>query len=253
MRAFILRRVGLDPARTAGSSWSARRTVRDTLRLQRVPESQRLSASPARHRARCRGGRLPRLLLAHAPTDLPVVIAARPAACCAIRRTPQLADDARPDRDASTRPVSTTWRWSAPVRPGWRPRSTPLRKGCSTIVRRGHGARRPGRHQLEDRELPRLPDRHLGPGAGRPGAGAGAEVRCAAGDLARRRRPRVRRGALRARASTTARRCSARAVVIATGARYRKLDVADYERFEGAGHPLRGDRHGGAAVRAARR
>ena len=30
-------------------------------------------------------------------------------------------------------------------------------------------------------------------------------------------------------------RIRARAVVVATGARYRKLDVADYERFEGAG------------------
>ena len=89
-------------------------------------------------------------------------------------------------------------------------------------------------HELEDRELSRLPDRHLGPGAGRPRAGAGAEVRRAARDLARRRRPRLRRGAVPARARGR-QSIRARAVVVATGARYRKLDVAGYERFEGAG------------------
>ena len=59
---------------------------------------------------------------------------------------------------------------------------------------REHGAGRAGRHQLEDRELSGLPDRHLRPGAGRAGAGPGAEVRCAARDLARGRRARLRRG-----------------------------------------------------------
>ena len=53
--------------------------------------------------------------------------------------------------------------------------------------------------------------------------------------------------------SRTAQSIRARAVVVATGARYRKLDVADYERFEGAGHPLRGDGDGGRSSAPARR
>ena len=73
-------------------------------------------------------------------------------------------------------------------------------EGLQTIVDREHGARRPGRHELEDRELPRLSDRHLGPGARRPGPGAGAEVRRAPRAVARRRRPRLRARAVHAQA-----------------------------------------------------
>ena len=46
-------------------------------------------------------------------------------------------------------------------------------------------ARRPGRLELEDRELPRVPHRHLRPGAGRAGVHPGREVR-------RQRRHRAR-------------------------------------------------------------
>ena len=80
-----------------------------------------------------------------------------------------------------------------------------------------------------------FPDRHLRRGAGRPGAGAGAEVRRPARGLARRRRASIATAALPPRRSTTAHAIRARAVVIATGARYRKLDVPDFERFEGHG------------------
>ena len=42
---------------------------------------------------------------------------------------------------------------------------------------RNHGARRPGGHELEDRELPGVPDGNLRPGAGRARLHPGAEVR----------------------------------------------------------------------------
>ena len=49
-------------------------------------------------------------------------------------------------------------------------------------------ARRSGGLELEDRELPGFSDGHLGPGAGRPGLRAGAEVRRRSSDRAKRRR-----------------------------------------------------------------
>ena len=51
---------------------------------------------------------------------------------------------------------------------------------------------RPGRHQLAHRELPRLPHRHLGRGAGRAGAVPGGEVRGRGGHRAHRRPPGLR-------------------------------------------------------------
>ena len=42
---------------------------------------------------------------------------------------------------------------------------------------RGRGDRRPGRHQLDDPQLPRLPARHLGDAAGHAGPQPGAAVR----------------------------------------------------------------------------
>ena len=50
-------------------------------------------------------------------------------------------------------------------------------RGARRAGRRIGGAGRTGRLELEDRELPRLPDRHLGTGARVAGAVAGGEVR----------------------------------------------------------------------------
>ena len=50
-------------------------------------------------------------------------------------------------------------------------------EGLDVLVIEIERARRSGRHELEDRELPRLPDRHLRPGARRPRLHAGGEVR----------------------------------------------------------------------------
>ncbi len=107
----------------------------------------------------------------------------RASRCCASPSTRHARRPARADGGDRSANSSTTWRWSAPGRPGSPRPSMPLGR-AEDDRRRGHGAGRAGRHQLQDRELSGLPDRHIGPGAGRPGAGAGAEIRCAARHLA---------------------------------------------------------------------
>ena len=96
-------------------------------------------------------------------------------------------------------------------------------EGLDVLVLEIERARRTGRLELEDRELPRLPDRHL-------------RARSSPGAPTRRRRssaPRcmiakgatqldVRPEAVRASRSTTAPRVPARTVIIATGAEYRQ-------------------------------
>ena len=80
----------------------------------------------------------------------------------------------------------------------------PRRRGLRRLRRAGRArpreqrAGRSGRHQLAHRELPRLPDRHLRPGAGRPGADPGREVRRRGGDRPHRGPPRLRQPALSA-------------------------------------------------------
>ena len=111
----------------------------------------------------------------------------------------------------------------------------------------GVGAGRTGGHQLEDRELSRLSDRHLGPGAGRPRAGPGAEVRRAARDLARRRRPRLRRARPTARLDDGA--SVRRARSSSPPARATASSTCRTTSGSKARHPLRGDRDGGAALR----
>ena len=69
-------------------------------------------------------------------------------------------------------------------------------RGAGRAGPREHGARRAGGHQLAHRELPRLPHRHLRPGAGRARADAGREVRRRGGDRPHRRPPRLRQPAL---------------------------------------------------------
>ena len=106
-------------------------------------------------------------------------------------------------------------------------------EGLDTLVDREHRARRPGRHLAADRELPRLPGRHQRLGADQPRRHPGAQVRRADGDAVPR--------ASRSSPATTATSCGsragarsrARAVVLATGAEYRRLPVADLEDYEG--------------------
>ncbi len=88
---------------------------------------------------------------------------------------------------------------------------------------------------LEDRELPRLPHRHLGSGADGARLYPGAEVRRPVDD--RRRAPG---GSTAARGPYALEiddgpRVAARSVIIATGAEYRRLPLPDLARFEGAG------------------
>ena len=146
----------------------------------------------------------------------------------------------------STRPRSATWSSSAPAHRDW-PRP------CSGVGRarrardRDECAGRAGRFELEDRELPGISDRDLGPGAGRPRVYAGAEVRRADRHRERRTGARVRAGGRTRCRSTTTSACPARAVVIATGAaiagsRSRTRAVRRRRRL------LRRHRHGGAAV-----
>ena len=66
--------------------------------------------------------------------------------------------------------------------------------GARRARRRGGRAGRAGRFELEDRELPRLPHRHLRPGAGGARAHAGREVRRRARGRAGCAAPSLRRG-----------------------------------------------------------
>ena len=108
-------------------------------------------------------------------------------------------------------------------------------EGLADDRAREHRARRAGRHQLEDRELPRLsrPASAAQALAGRAQVQAqkfGARLAVSRAVVALDCDEAPYRLALDDGASIRA-----RAVVIATGARYRKLDVPGFERFEGQG------------------
>ena len=125
------------------------------------------------------------------------------------------------------RPASTTSRWLARDRPDWRPRSTRPRRGCRSWCSTSAPWRTGGRLRA-DRELSRLPDRHLGPGAGRPCIQPSAQVRrrarhpdrgderldCADAKGSRRSTGRAHRAGVQART-----------VVVASGAAYRRPDI----------------------------
>ena len=98
---------------------------------------------------------------------------------------------------------------------------------------RARGARRPGRHVLADRELPRLPVGRLRRRAREPRAAAGAP--------ARRRDPRHPR---RSRGSTPATRqvhldggdvLRARTIILACGVAWRQLAIEGFDRLAGKG------------------
>ena len=128
-------------------------------------------------------------------------------------------------------------------------------RGARRAGARGQRARRAGRNELEDRELPRLPDGHLRAGAGRPRDHAGAEVR--RGDRGRRE-PRhaspasaATKGYAIELADGTV--VKARAIVIASGVQYRRLDLPDLRALRRRGRLLRRDERRGAAVRGSTR
>ena len=180
----------------------------------------RRGAARAVRRGRGRGaGRLPRRLGAAQPER---------------RRAGALP---RHGRHATSTTSSSTSPWSAPGRRAGDRRLCGL--GRPAGGRAGlPGLRRPGRRQRAHRELPGLSDRHLGPGAGRPGLRAGAEVRRrdadpGAGASLDCSAPRPT-GELSVHL-TDGRRLRARTVVIASGARYRRPAVPRLGEFEGRG------------------
>ena len=109
-------------------------------------------------------------------------------------------------------------------RPG-RPRRGGLRRlrGPAHRTDRAHRGRGPGRAELADRELPRLPRRRVRRAAHRPGPAAGAQVR--------RRTDHHPRGGRHSRSTGSARTVrfadgdaiDAHAVILATGVSYRQL------------------------------
>ena len=129
---------------------------------------------------------------------------------------PQAASGRR--RGAATR---SSW---APARRDWAPRSTPRPRASTTVLDRLRRAGRPGEHLVAHRELPRLPRRDLrlrargARDACRPRASACASSLRRASTRSAQRGRLPRRRARRRPAPSTA-----RTVVLATGASYRRL------------------------------
>ena len=105
-------------------------------------------------------------------------------------------------------------------------------RGPRDARRRGHRARRAGGHVPADRELPRLPRGDQRHGADQPGSRAGAQVPRAHRDALPCRLAGARRRAPR-RPPRGEREIAARAVLLATGAQYRRLPVDRLSEYEG--------------------
>ena len=107
-------------------------------------------------------------------------------------------------------------------------------EGLDVLTAEAAGGRRPGRHQLADRELSRLSGRHLGRGADPERAAPGAAVRRAhhralPGPLTRHRRRRPDRH------PEDGTRLRTRCVLVASGVEYRPARRAAVRRLRGAG------------------
>ena len=98
---------------------------------------------------------------------------------------------------------------------------------------RTRGARRAGRHLLADRELPRLPERHLRRRTGQPRAPAGQAPRRGDPGHAQHRRASTRDA--RASTSTAATWCGPGPLIIATGVSWRRLAIEGFDRLIGKG------------------
>ena len=106
-------------------------------------------------------------------------------------------------------------------------------RGTAHAGRRARGARRPGRNLVADRELSRLPERHLRRRARQPGAAPGeAPGRGDPGDA----QAGSHRSGRRARScSMTAKSLRARTVIVATGVTWRRLAIDGFDRLVGKG------------------
>ena len=112
-------------------------------------------------------------------------------------------------------------------------------EGLSHDRRRARGARRAGRHQRRDRELPGLPE---GPQRRRPHPprhGPGAAVRRRDGAGPRRGGAGAARSGARRGAEARRRRIEARSVIVSTGVSYRRLEADGARRADRPGRLLR--------------
>ena len=148
---------------------------------------------------------------------------------------------AHPGRAAALRPVHRRRR---PGRAGGR--GVRRVRGAADRGRRARRARRPGRAERVDRELPRLPQgavrRRPHPPRGRPGVA----VRRRDGAGPRRGRLRAARARCARCCSTAAATIEARAVLVATGVSYRRLEAPGLRRRS----PARGVYYGATASEA---
>ena len=247
MRAFILRRVGLIRHAQGGVVADRPGPRRRHAAPAALPDPQRLPAPAARHRRSTRTPAASSSCFELTPEQLPVVISpGRPRAAQSVDGRARRR--ARPDRGDRPRRASTTSPWSAPGRPGWRPRSMPPRKGWTTIVIEGMA---PGGQAGTSSKI----ENYLGFPTGISGQALAGRAQVQAQKFgARLAISRMVVGLDCERAAVPAELddgqvVAARAIVIATGARYRKLDVAELRAVRGPGHPLRRDRDGGAALR----
>ena len=101
--------------------------------------------------------------------------------------------------------------------------------------RRGCRSGRAGRHVVADRELPRLPTRDLRQRAGPVGDAAGGQVRGTAGLASLGDRAVADARTDSGSGSMTSNDVAARAVVIASGVQYRRLEIPGVAEFEGRG------------------
>ena len=203
MRAFILRRAGTDRARPR----RRRRHRLDALRRdaagEGVPDAERPPVSLRRSRSRSPTRRSCSIGFTSARADIPV------------RDLPRRDRAAQPDERSRSPTASASMTRSSGRTCATRHRRRRTGRACGGGLRRVRRARcpgarvecarRPGRIELTDRELPRLSDRHLRTRAGRPRVRAGAEVRRA--DPGREGRDAIglRRSAVRRSTSTTGR------------------------------------------------
>ena len=154
-------------------------------------------------------------------------------------------------RHRRRRPCATSWS-SAAGPAGLAAAVYGASEGLDVLVLEKHAPGRPGGLELEDRELPGLPDRHLGAGARRARVHAGREVRRGGRDRHRAAKLRCEKRPFAVELATGD-VVRARAIVIATGARYRKPELEKLGRVRGRRRLLRRDGRRGAAVRRRRR
>ena len=200
------------------------------LRDQDLPGPQPRAVPLARRRAR-RRGRPARRARRGGPE--------RPAAGAGARRrgaaralhagAGRRARAADPRRAAALRPVHRRRRTGRAGRRGLRRVRGPAHRG-----RRARRARRPGRPERVDRELPRLPQGPVRCGPDPPGGRAGVPVRRRDGAGPRTSSGSRPAGRCGRSCSTGGGEIEARAVLVATGVSYRRLEAPGLEELVGS-------------------